>query len=127
MGLSEAVVSDHEIGHLSGSGNLEPCLLSALVLVGLSEFDMTFSEVGTPIVSGLLDSGVDELIGTAIEAAVEAYQELIVEAVPNIFQKNVTAAINDYLECFVRTEAAAAVCPKPEKARALLSLTLDAT
>ena len=114
VGLSEAVVSDFEIGSLLGSGNLQPCLLSALVVVGLSELDVTVSEVGTPIVSGLLDSGVDELIGTAIEAAVEAYQELIIEAVPNIFQKNVTVAINDYLECFVRTEAAAAVCPKPE-------------
>ena len=85
--------------------------------MGLSELDVTVLEVGTPIVSGLVDTGVNELIGTAIKAAGEAHQELIVQAVPNIFQKNVMAAINDYLECFVQTEAVAAVCPKPEKSQ----------
>lgn len=116
VGLSAAAVEDIQLSSLLASDNLEPCLLSTLRAFGLSELDVEVGEIGSPIIDGALSSGVDNLINTALEAAIHHYQDLIVEeAIPNIAQKNVTAVVNDFAECFIRTEAATAVCPEPEQ------------
>ncbi|CAB9511955.1 expressed unknown protein [Seminavis robusta] len=126
VGLKASVVESTGLATLLNPENLSGCLFSALEAFGVSEMSVSVGELGIPVIEGVLDSGVDELINTAVEAAVIAYQELIVdEAIPNIFQKNVTVAVNEFAECTIRTESATAVCPTQEETEDDDSLTDD--
>ncbi|CAB9514500.1 Paraquat-inducible protein A [Seminavis robusta] len=121
IGLSEERVNSLTLADLVNTTNLLPCLQSTLVAAGVSELDVKVQEVGTAVVEGVIDTGVDELINTAVEAAICTYQDLILTAVPNIFQNNVTVIVNDFLECYIRTIASQAVCVPSESGSVIIS------
>lgn len=113
VGLSQSVVDSFTISTFINGDSLVPCILTSLVTAGVSELNVNLDAIESPIVEGFLSSGVDELINTALEGVFESYQDLFLDAVPNIFQNNVTAAANDYISCYIRTEGTNAVCPPP--------------
>ena len=114
VGLDKEQVESWSLGTFVATENILPCVISSLVVAGLSELSVTVEAVSKAQVQGVLDTGVDNLINTAVEAALCTYQDLILIAVPNIFQNNVTVIVNDFLECYIRTEQANSVCPEAE-------------
>lgn len=114
IGLNREDFEDLSLGRLiqDGAANALPCILSLLEVVGVSELAITVEEIETPVVKGVLDTGVDDLINTAVEAVFCTYQDLILTAIPNVAQNNITVILNDFLECYVRTAADAAECPE---------------
>ena len=114
VGLDKEQVESWSLGTFLPTENILPCVLSSLVTAGLSELSVTVEAIAEAQVQGVLDTGVDNLINTAVEAALSTYQDLILLAVPNIFQNNVTVIVNDFLECFIRTEQENSVCPEAD-------------
>lgn len=111
LGLDSEVVETWTIGTFLNTSNLIPCLLSAVSTAGVSQLLVTVGSIGVPIVSDAFSPGVIELLNTGVEGGACVYEQLILEAIPGFFQTNVTVLVNDFIECFIETEGANAVCP----------------
>jgi len=120
LGLDKAKVEEWSLGTFLPVDNAFDCVLSSLVVAGVSELSVTVQEISPAQVSGVIDTGIDNVINAAIKGALATYEELILLAIPNIFQNNVTVILNDFLESFIRTEKETAVCPEVEEGTSAL-------
>ena len=118
-GLDDEAISGLTLGNFLNTTSLPDCLLSTVVAAGVSELAVSVKSVGSPIVSGVLSPGIDQLLNTAVKAAFVTYEDLIHQAVPNFFQNNVTVILNDFLDCYIRVNAEPKSCPDITTAEAL--------
>jgi Paraquat-inducible protein A len=94
----------------TASTSMVPCLLSALHKLKLTGLDVTIGAFSDPVVSGLVDQGVQRIVSEFMQAMVYMYRPTVLKAIPSIFQGVIRGAIQDQISQALSNVLAA--CPE---------------
>lgn len=106
VGLEQAQVDTWTLGTFLNTNQTISCVVAALVEAGVAQLEVTLDYIGVPVIEGFFSDAADDLANTGIEGVICAYQDLILDSIPGFIQNNVTAIVNEFLDCYIASSNA---------------------
>jgi hypothetical protein len=101
VAISMDNLSDIQLGSILHSNQISPCLLQAVQGAEVTQLIINVGNITTPIVTGLISTGLDRVLANATEAAFHALREWILKSTKGFFHKTARPSVNDAIRKFL--------------------------
>jgi hypothetical protein len=95
LAIKEESLAGLKIGDLLDSEEILPCFFSTAAAVNVSSLVLSIGTISDPVIENNGSPGLERLINTAIDGLYDLLAELILTAVPGLFQTTLKDLLND--------------------------------
>lgn len=103
-------LGETRVGSLLFLNRMVPCILQAMVDVGVAGLDVSVSDISEPVMTGINSPGFNRIIRTVIQAAFVMYKPSLLRALPGAFRGPIRDSVNKRLDALQTKEGA---CEQP--------------
>jgi len=110
LAITRDSLSKLGVGTMLYMDNLLPCGLSLFhESVGVTGLDVSIGNIQEPVIDGFISLGLDKTISEIIEAIFLMYEDILLNALPSIFQ----GVIRDTMNLYIQQYISGSECPAP--------------